>query len=46
MAGTKNNWTTSLNPGWVDVTDPLKGFRPDALVYKIFRVLRKYHLIR
>lgn len=30
----KNNWSTSLNPGWVDVTDPLKGFRPDALVYK------------
>ena len=29
-----NNWVTNENPGFVDVNDPLKGFSPDAKVFK------------
>ncbi|WP_293715649.1 right-handed parallel beta-helix repeat-containing protein [uncultured Parabacteroides sp.] len=29
-----NNWTTNEDPGFVDASDPLKGFRKEAEVYK------------
>ena len=30
------NWVTASDPGWVDPSDPLKGFRPDAPIrYRI-----------
>lgn len=29
-----NNWATSLDPGFVDAADPLKGFKDDALIYQ------------
>ncbi|WP_294592422.1 right-handed parallel beta-helix repeat-containing protein [uncultured Rikenella sp.] len=30
-----NNWVTIENPGWVDPTDPMKGFVPDAAIYRM-----------
>lgn len=29
-----NNWVTRTDPGFVDPSDPLKGFREDALIYR------------
>lgn len=29
-----NNWATNEDPGFVDPSDPLKGFRKDAPVFK------------
>lgn len=29
-----NNWTTTENPGFVDVTNPLKGFKTDAKIFQ------------
>lgn len=29
-----NNWTTNEDPGFVDSTNPLKGFKPDAKLFK------------
>lgn len=28
-----DNWMTSEDPGWVDPSDPMQGFRPDAPIY-------------
>lgn len=30
----RNNWITNNDPGFVDPEDPLKGFRPDAELFK------------
>lgn len=30
----RNNWTTRTDPGFVDAADPLKGFRPDAAIFR------------
>lgn len=30
-----NNWVTTEDPGWVDPADPLKGFVPDARIYRM-----------
>lgn len=32
-----DNWITTRNPGFVDPTDPLKGFVPDAPIYRMIR---------
>lgn len=29
-----DNWMTAEDPGWVEPTDPMQGFRPDAPVYR------------
>lgn len=29
-----NNWVTQADPGFVDASHPIKGFRPDALVFR------------
>lgn len=29
-----NNWITNEDPGFVDINDPLKGFKPDAIVFE------------
>lgn len=29
-----NNWSTDRNPGFVDINDPLKGFKPDAELFR------------
>ncbi len=33
----RNNWITNSNPGFVDETEPLKGFKPDAEVYQYIK---------
>lgn len=30
----RNNWATRQDPGFVDVNDPLKGFKPDADIFR------------
>lgn len=30
-----NNWVTTADPGWVDAENPLRGFRPDAPIYRM-----------
>ncbi|MDE5944122.1 MAG: right-handed parallel beta-helix repeat-containing protein [Rikenella sp.] len=32
-----DNWITTRNPGFVDPNDPLKGFVPDAPIYRMIR---------
>lgn len=32
-----NNWITRTDPGFVDANDPLKGFKPDAPIYKMIK---------
>lgn len=29
-----NNWATAEDPGFVDVNNPLKGFKADAKIYR------------
>lgn len=33
----RNNWVTNTDPGFVDVTDPLKGFKPNARVFQYIK---------
>ncbi|MBR5298032.1 MAG: right-handed parallel beta-helix repeat-containing protein [Parabacteroides sp.] len=32
-----NNWITSTNPGWIDPSDPLKGFEVGAPIYRMIK---------
>ena len=32
-----NNWVTNSDPGFVDSSDPLKGFKPDAKVFQYIK---------